>query len=416
MGKKLEIQLLGGVFVRYGEKEIGLGIANTKTGKMWTLFKYIVLNSGRIVLQEELIDRLWPEMEVANPANSLKVLVFKLRRELDSLGGVPGSEVILTAGGGYCFNTEIPYVLDIDTFDRYLEMAGKAVDRDEKIRMLHSAVECYKGNVYVEARRGSWAIPIQAHYCELYEKAVRALADMLMEKGEYETVIDVCKRALLIQPYSEEFYYYIIRSYTLMKNYGAAAEMYREAQRVMNNEFGTRPDARFESAYREIMKQKPKSNLTVEDIQRELKEENVCTTLFVEYGEFRQIYRLIARRQNRISKKSYIFTYSLGVQRGRSVSKEIRKKHVQILGDALAFGLRRSDVFCRTGATQYTVLVEDISEEDAEKIPKRIREYFDRNKEKREISLVYRAAVIEQSYFEEKDKIKEKMEDKITQK
>lgn len=412
MNKKLEIQLLGGVFVRYGDKVIGMGTANAKSGKMWTLFKYIVLNSGRIVPQEELIDRLWPEMDVANPANSLKVLVFKLRKELDSLGGIPGSDVVLTADGCYCFNTEIPYVLDIDTFDRYLEKARKTGDSDEKIRMLRSAVSCYRGNVHVEAKRGSWAIPIQAHYCELYEKAVRILADMLMEKGEYEAIIDICKSALLIQPYSEEFYYYIIRSYTLLKNYGAASEMYREVERVMNNEFGTKPDARFESAYREILKQKPKSYLTVEDIQKDLREENVCSAFYVEYGEFRQIYRLMARRLDRIGNRSYICTYSLGAQRGTPVSKEIRRLHVQILGDALAFGLRRSDVFCRTGTTQFAVLLEDISEEDVNGIPRRIREYFDRNKEERGIFMVYHSAAIEPSFFKEKLEKKEKRQTK----
>lgn len=402
MKKKLEIRLLGGVTVRYGDKEIGMGTANAKSGKMWTLFKYIVLNSGRIVSLEELIERLWPEMDVANPANSLKVLVFKLRKELDSLGSIQGKDVILTADGGYCFNTAADYVLDIDVFDQYLEKARHAGDNEEKIRLLMSAVDCYKGNIHVEARRGSWAMPIQTHYSELYEKAVRTLAGLLLEKGEYQTIIDICKNALLIQPYSEEFYYYIIRSYTLLENYSAASEMYRAVQKVMNSEFGTRPDARFESAYREILKQKQKERLTVEELERDLQEDSAYDTAFlVEYEEFRQIYRLLARRTGRIRENSYLCVYSLGAQKGMNASKEIKKQHVRILRESLTLGLRSSDVLCRISTSQFAVLIEDISEEHARTVSGRVREYFDKNKTEGGIFVVYQLLPVRTSVFGE---------------
>ena len=400
MCKCLEIQLLGGVTVRYGEKEIGMGTYHAKSGKMWTLFKYLVLNSGRIVPQDELIDRLWPEIDVSNPANSLKVLVFKLRRELDSLGGIPGKDLILTADGGYCLNTAAPYRLDIDTFDRYLERARDCEGDEEKTELLLSAVACYKGNIYVEPKRGNWAMPIQTHYYERYETAVRTLAGLLMEKGEYQRVIDLCKNALLIQPYSEDFYYYIIRCYTFLENYSAASDMYKEAQKVMNNEFGTRLDARFESAYRDILKRKPKGYLSAEEIQRDLREKGASdAAFFVEYGEFRQIYRLMARRLDQAAESSYLCVYSLGAQKGTPVSKETRKSHVQLLGEALAFGLRSSDVFCRASASQFAVLLENISEKRAGEVSRRIRDHFDQKKTESRIFVVYHAVPVESSLF-----------------
>lgn len=396
MKKCLEIQLLGGVTVRYGDRKIGMGTANAKAGKMWTLFKYMILNSGRIVSQEELIERLWPEMEVANPANSLKVLIFKLRKELDSLGGIAGSDVVLTADGGYCFNTSAPYVLDIDVFDRYLDEARRCADADEKIRLLLAAVDCYKGNIHVESKRGSWAMPIQTHYCERYEQAVRALAGLLLDRGDCQRVVDICKNALLIQPYAEEFYYYIIRAYTLMKNFGAALDMYREVQRVMSDEFGTRPDARIESAYKEILRQKPRSSRTLKELQGELRETDAGgAAFFVEYEEFSQMYRLAARRLRQISGKSYLCLFSLGAQKGTAVARDVRKAHVGILGEALAFSLQSSDVFCQVGGGQFAALLEDVAEEQKNALLKRIRAAFDKNKKEPGLYMVYQAAAVE---------------------
>lgn len=395
MKKCLEIQLLGGVAVRYGDREIGMGTANAKSGKIWTLLKYMILHSGRIVSQEELIDRLWPEMDVENPANSLKVLIFKLRKELDSLGGIRGRDLVLTADGGYCFNTAAPYVLDIDVFDRYLDRARVCGDEEEKIRLLSAAVACYKGNVHVEPKRGSWAMPIQTHYCERYERAVRTLAGLLLDRGDWQKVVDLCKNALLIQPYVEECYYYMIRAYTMMENYSAAADMYREVQLVMNNEFGTRPDARFETAYQEILRQKPRNYRSIRELQGDLREEKgYDAAFFVEYGEFKQFYRLMARRLERIGGMSYLCVFSLGAQKGTSVSKETRKKHVRILGEALAFGLRKGDVFCQIGAGQFGLLLEDVTEEQKNLIVKRIRDAFEKDKKEPRISMVCHAAAV----------------------
>lgn len=404
--KYLEIQLLGGITVRYGENVVGIGTSGAKSGKLWTLFEYIVLNNNRVISQDELIDRMWPEMEVSNPANSLKVLMFKLRKELDSLGGVPGKEVIRSADGGYRFNREIPYQLDIEQFDRYLEEVRASQDTEKRIGFLLDAIDCYKGHIYMDAKRESWALPVQTHYYELFEKAIRTLAALLLDKGEYQKIIDICKNALLIQPYSEEFYYYIIRSYTLMKKYSAASDMYKKVRAVLSDEFGTMPDARLESAYKEILKQKPKGHMTIEEMHDDLEEKKVyAATYFVEYGEFRSIYRLMARRVDRIKNKSYLCIYSLNTQKGISVTKDVLQNHIRIMGQALAFGLRQSDIFCRSGANQFAVLLEDIKEENTINIANRIKAYFEQNRENPGFTVGYQAREIESAYFGEKTKI-----------
>lgn len=400
--EKFEIKVLGGLEIRYQDRIIGVNESKAKSNKIWVLFEYILLNRGRKLSQEELIEMLWPDMEVTNPANSLKGLIFKLRKEIDSLGFVPGKQVILSVSGSYGFNCDLPYVVDVYEFEKYLELSEQpSLSEEEKLGYLLAAVDCYKGNVHHDARKEPWAASVQTHYCDMYQKAVRSLAELLNKRGDRQKIIEICRNALLIQPYVEEYYYHMIRSYAMMENYSAASEMYQRVKELMHKEYGTTPDTKFEKAYKELMKQRPKRNLSADELIRDFAEEgNFMSTFYVEYGEFKQIYRLAARRLERIQKDAFMCLYTLGAQKGVEVDQKEKMKHLKILGEALAFGLRQGDVFCRVTPWQFAILLEDVTEENTAVIAERIKNYFDKNKRSSVFGILHKASQIKPSDFE----------------
>ena len=91
--EKFVIKVLGGLEIRYRDKAIGVNESKNKSNKIWVLFEYILLNHNRKLSQDELIEMLWPEMEVSNPANSLKGLIFKLRKETTLWASCPASRL-----------------------------------------------------------------------------------------------------------------------------------------------------------------------------------------------------------------------------------------------------------------------------------------------------------------------------------
>ena len=172
--EKFVIKVLGGLEIRYRDKAIGVNESKNKSNKIWVLFEYILLNHNRKLSQDELIEMLWPEMEVSNPANSLKGLIFKLRKEIDSLGFLPGKQVIPSVSGSYTFNEDVPYTVDVYEFEKYLTLSQEsALSDDEKLKYLLQAVECYRGNIHHDARKEPWAASIQTHYGDMYLSAVR---------------------------------------------------------------------------------------------------------------------------------------------------------------------------------------------------------------------------------------------------
>jgi two-component SAPR family response regulator len=94
---------------------------------MWMLFEYLLLNHDRTVSQEELIDVLWHDTEVTNPLNSLKVLVFKLRKEIDSLDFVSWARKLSSMPTALIPSMMIsPYEVDIMEFEKLIKGLGES--------------------------------------------------------------------------------------------------------------------------------------------------------------------------------------------------------------------------------------------------------------------------------------------------
>lgn len=400
MDDKLKIKTLGGFMVSYKDKAIGTSKSKGNAKKMWMLFEYLTLNHGRTVNQEELIDVLWPDADVTNPLNSLKVLVFKLRKEIDTLNFMPGKEVILNAHGSYSFNDTIPYEVDIIEFEKLVKKADdEKLSEDERLDILMKALDCFKGNILNLTQSSSWALAIQTQYGNMYRDTVEKVQAILTDREDYAKIVEICNEAILRQPYEESYYYYLITAYAAMENYDSAANMYNKVKEMMQDEYGATPGVEFESAYKEIMKDRPNRNVTPDELTGDLEERiDYVSSFFVEYGEFKQIYRLTARRLGRYYNDARISVYTLGIRKGSTLTKREKDDHMKILENALSFTLRQGDVFTRPGPTQYAVLFTDVTEENAVMIAKRIENYFERHKQNDAFGVIHTMGLVESAH------------------
>lgn len=85
----MEINVLGELEV------VAAGIpVKVRGSKQRALLAFLALQRGRAVSPERLIDELWGEGEVANPANALQAQIGQLRRTL-------GAATVVTSKAGY---------------------------------------------------------------------------------------------------------------------------------------------------------------------------------------------------------------------------------------------------------------------------------------------------------------------------
>ncbi len=382
MEEKLIIKTLGGFSVSCGDRSIGSNKSKSNAKKMWMLFEYLVLNHDRNIGQDELIDVLWHDAEVTNPLNSLKVLVFKLRKEIDQLEFMPGKDIILNAYGSYSFNDQIPYEVDVLEFEKLVKASeDESLSEDEKLEILYKALGFFKGNVLSMTAGSTWLVAMQTRFANMYRDAVDSAQTILTDRGDYQKIVEICNEALMRQPYEESYYYYLITAYAAMEEYESASNMYNKVKEMMQKEYGTSVGTQFESAYKELMKDRPNKNISPEELTNDLEEKiDYVSSFYVEYGEFKQIYRLIGRQLGRYFETGRISLYSLGIRKGANITKKEKEDNMKILENALSFMLRQGDVFARSGPTQFVVLFVDVTEENAIMIADRIKDYFEKHK------------------------------------
>ena len=125
----MNVGLLGPLDVRDDD---GQSIALTGF-RQRTLLALLALRPRVVTPAERLIEELWAERDLQQPANALQVVVFKVRRAI-------GTERILTRPPGYLLDIADDDV-DALRFER-LAREGRAALSDGRAR---AAVDCFEG-------------------------------------------------------------------------------------------------------------------------------------------------------------------------------------------------------------------------------------------------------------------------------
>ncbi len=113
---RVEIRLLGGFDVLLDGKPV---VADAWTRpQAATLVKVLALAPGRRLHREQLIDRLWPELAIAEAAPRLHKLAHYARRALGN-----NRAAVVLRGETVTLLPDAEVVVDVDAFERAAEQA-----------------------------------------------------------------------------------------------------------------------------------------------------------------------------------------------------------------------------------------------------------------------------------------------------
>lgn len=196
----LEIKALGGFSMRYGEKTISIG--SGKSTKAVKLLQILVCSEGRTVSRERLLDMLYGNEDITDAANNLRVTTFRLKKMLVT-AGLPQYDYIQIKSGMYSFAAPMEVVLDADGFVSLCDQADETENAEEKIDLLKKACQLYGGDYLPDFICDGVVLAKNSNYKEKYTNALNTLCELLMDRGEYETAIEVCEPACRMYPFDE---------------------------------------------------------------------------------------------------------------------------------------------------------------------------------------------------------------------
>ncbi|MEG0752109.1 MAG: BTAD domain-containing putative transcriptional regulator [Oscillospiraceae bacterium] len=380
----LEIHMFGEFSLSLDGKAISSKEAHSH--KLWLLMQYLIIRRGHIAGQKELIEILWPNSEISNPQNSLKTLVFRLRKQLDKLGCI-GASVVVQLDGGYAFNEKCHYSLDIEDFELQCRLARAASSPQTKLKLLTQAIDVFDGSVLAQNQNELWAQEVFTQYNILFRKVVQEAVELLIQSGDYPRVVAICRDALSVQPYEEIFHSLLVNALVSMEDFSEASRQYALAYNLFHDSLSVSPII---SAPTREKSCNISATDTIADLQKTLSEEyNFGYSYYCAFDVFRSVYHMLARRLYRLPEDAFLALFRIDRNNLyiESDPKQHDSIHMRMLGEAIAFSLRQSDIFTLHGDSSFLVIFESVSKEQISGIATRIEKYFNQHKTRDDLEI-----------------------------
>ena len=369
----IKICMLGEFTLQTGD--VILRESGNRSRRIFGLLSFLICHRGHPVSQYKLIELLWGDSaEVANPENTLRILLHRARNQLDQLYEGAGRECILRKDGSYCWNPEIPVSIDYERFEQLCQSKG-----EDRLANLLEALSLYRGEFLSHQSSDSWVVPICTHFQNLFLLASQEAAQLLYAARRYEEAAEVCRRCLAAEPYSEPACQLLMQALAAMNNPKAAAEVYESFSKRLFDDFGIRPSQETRSVYRNAVHAPEDRTMAMDEVLEHLQEpEAPPGALECDYDYFKMLCFAERRSMERSGNVTHVALLSITGTPEKPLSKRSRNRIMDQLGESLRSNLRRGDVISRCSASQYILLLPKANYENSCMVCRRCMAAFQR--------------------------------------
>ncbi len=240
---RLRLELFGGLVARVADRSV-CRFRTEKTGALLAYLGYYPQAHRRA----DLIERFWPECPENAGRNSLSTALWALRHDLAPLGIQP--EEILHADRNSVWLEATRIETDVAEFQTACARA-RAAPPPVRCEELRRVVALYQGEL-LHGYSAEWLVPEQVRLAAQQDACLRELLDLLEERREWETAIELAARAISFNPLSEQEHARLCRLYLAAGRPALALQHYREMARVLQHELGRLPSAESEALLQAI--------------------------------------------------------------------------------------------------------------------------------------------------------------------
>ena len=373
----IRVTMLGGFSIAQGGRAIDDG--SNRMRKVWLLLAFLILSRRETLPIDRYLALLQEGGDTAaDPGGRVKAMFYRARTLLDQLGEGTGHAWIIRRDGNYAWNCDLPLTVDAEEFEA-LCRAASAEQGSRRLALQLQALDLYKGDLLPRLSMEPWVMPRAAWYHQLYlDTAVDALGGLTGEE-RWPEALELCTRALRIEPYSEELYQYLMRCRMALGDRAGAVSAYDEMSELLFSTFGVMPSDESRALYREASREAESHALPVGDLRDLLREpEGGKGALYCEYDFFRLLYQLQARTILRTGDVVHIALLSVHGQGGKPLARRSLDRAMDNLQATAIGSLRQSDVVSRCSLSQLLIMLPQANYENSGMVCRRILKAFNR--------------------------------------
>ena len=243
----MDFQILGPVELwgQNGRVEIG-------PLKQRTVLAALLVDAGRPVTQDLLINRVWDDWPPVAARETLYTYVARLRRILAS---VPGAEnaSLLRRSGGYLFDVD-PETVDMHRFSRLAAEAGSTgLSEERRCELAGRALTEFAAEPLTDLTC-QWADRVREHLVRRRRDMLRLHATLKIRLGGAATVVDSLRAALVDEPLAEDLAGMLMSSLYFSGRRAEALELFARTRASIVAELGVEPGPELSGTHEEILR------------------------------------------------------------------------------------------------------------------------------------------------------------------
>ncbi|RMG03524.1 MAG: hypothetical protein D6726_05480 [Nitrospirae bacterium] len=180
-----------------------------------------------------ITDLLWTESDGDRAFQNLEFTLRKLRKIVGHKGNLP---LIILKGGKLIINTDLCYV-DSIMFQRHSDLSEISYLEgrlDDAIRHGEVAVSTYKGR-FLKNHEGYWIKKKQEQLHQQYLQTVKRLLECYREKGDWEKITRLYKKAIAVETSSEYPVSYLLKREAPAGIKKETAKIFKEFTEILND-------------------------------------------------------------------------------------------------------------------------------------------------------------------------------------
>lgn len=240
---RLVIRALGSFQVLRGDQEIR--DRDWRSVKARHLLQLLLIERGRMLPREQIMDMLWPGLDSESASNNLRVTVSRLIKALepDRPEGAP-TYYLLQQGDTYGFNVESDHLYDVARFVQVVEQGRRDLQLkrvNEARKAFQEAVNLYNGPFLPDSLYEDWSVVERERLELLFIEAALGLGHIFFDEGQFHEAIKLGWRVLEYDKAQEEAYQLLIKAYHAIGERSTAIRLYQRCVTALREELGVEP-------------------------------------------------------------------------------------------------------------------------------------------------------------------------------
>src|SRR5262245_2958896 len=239
----LEFKILGPLDVSSDQGPLKLG-----GSKQRALLTILLVNAGRVVPTDTLVDQLWGERPPRTAVTSLQNFLSQLRKLL-------GADAVATKAPGYVLRVE-PHQIDAFRFERMVDQA-RALEPVERSRKLQEALALWRGPPLADFTFEPFAQAEIRRLEGLHASALEERIDADLECGRHSELIGELEALVAAHPLREGLRAQLMLALYRSGRQAESLQLYHDTRRALVEELGVEPGRSLQELFSQLLRQDP---------------------------------------------------------------------------------------------------------------------------------------------------------------